>query len=167
MAGKKIRGRKRATLVDTTGNLLHVVVHPAGDDDRDGAEFLLDAKADHLPRLQLIWADQNYGGPAFVEWVREEFKVVLEIIKRAKAHVGFVVLPRRWVVERFFAWRGCYRRLSKDYEFLPESSETWIYLASIHLMLRRLCRAQTDLKPHRANHNRRFRDYVEDLQLTA
>lgn len=166
-AGKKINGRKRSVLVDTEGNLLMPVVHPAGDDDREGAEVILEAKAEHLPRLKVIWADQKYGGKEFLERIEDEFCIEFKIVKRIKDQVGFVVLPRRWVVERFFAWLGFYRRLSKDYEYLPESSETWIYIASIDMMLKRLCRAKTGLKPHRANHDRRFRDYAEDSPLAA
>jgi putative transposase len=153
--------------VDTVGNLLKVVVHPAGDDDREGAEYLLEEKAAALPRLQLIWADQRYGGQEFGEWVQQEFEIVLEIVQKVKDQVGFVLLPRRWVVERFFAWLGNFRRLSKDYEFLPEASESWIYLASIHLMLKRLCRGKSEVKPHRSEYNRRFLDYVEDTSFAA
>lgn len=165
--GKKINGRKRSALGDTRGDLLKAVVHPAGDDDRDGAEFVLDAKAGELPRLKLIWVDQKYSGQEFIAWVKDQFGIVLEIAKRVKDKVGFVVLPRRWVVERFFAWLGNYRRLSKDYEYLPESSESWIYLASIDLMRKRLCRGKSEPKPHRTDHHRRSLDYVEDPPLAV
>jgi putative transposase len=141
--------------------VLAVVVHPAGENDRDGAEFLLDAKAADLPRLMKIWADQQYGGIEFVEWVKAEFGITLEIVKKDKDQAGFVVLPQRWKVERTIAWLGRYRRLSKDYEHLLESSETMVYIASIHLMVRRLCRVTTALKPHRARYGYRYLDYME------
>jgi transposase len=128
-------------LVDTLGLVWMVVVHSAGVQDRDGArlvlERFLERVKDGLKRLELIWADGIYAGE-LVGWVQEKLAVVLEIVKRSDDVAGFVVLPHRWVVERTFAWLGRYRRLSKDYELLPESSETMIYLAMINLMLRRL-----------------------------
>jgi putative transposase len=132
--------------VDTLGLVWMVVVHSAGVQDRDGArlvlERFLERVKDGLKRLELIWADGIYAGD-LVGWVQEKLAVVLEIVKRSDDVAGFVVLPHRWVIERTFAWLGRYRRLSKDYEFLPESSETMIYLAMINLMLRRL-------KPHKS-----------------
>jgi putative transposase len=89
------------------------------------------------PRLSLIWADGNYTGP-LEAWVSEHLDARLEIVKRSDDQSGFQVLPRRWVVERTFAWLGRYRRLAKDYELLPERSEAMIQIAAIHLMLRRL-----------------------------
>jgi putative transposase len=138
-AGKKINGRKRHLLVDTMGLLLMVVVHTANIQDRDGARLLL-AKAKGLfPRLQRIWADGGYAGK-LIGWVLETCGWVLEIIKRNEAVKGFKLLPRRWVVERTFGWLGRNRRLSKDYERLPESSETMVYWAMTRLMVRRLAR---------------------------
>jgi putative transposase len=138
-AGKKIKGRKRHLLVDTMGLVLLVVVHVANIQDRDGARLLL-AKAKCLfPRLQRIWADGGYAGK-LIGWVQETCGWVLEIIKRSAAVKGFKLLPRRWVVERTFGWLGRYRRLSKDYERLPASSEAMVYWAMTGLMVRRLTR---------------------------
>jgi putative transposase len=138
-AGKKVNGRKRHILVDTLGLLLMVVVHAANVQDRDGARLVLERAKGRFPRLQLIWADGGYTGK-LVEWVKSVCRWVLEIVKRSDDGKGFQVLPRRWVVERTFGWLGRYRRLSKDYEGLPESSEAMIYIAMIHLMVRRLTR---------------------------
>lgn len=140
-AGKKIKGRKRHLLVDTMGLVLTVVVHVANIQDRDGARLLL-AKAKGLfPRLQRIWADGGYAGK-LIGWVQEACGWVLEIIKRSDTTKGFKLLPRRWVVERTFGWLGRYRRLSKDYERRPESSEAMVYWAMTRLMVRRLARQQ-------------------------
>jgi putative transposase len=119
--------------------LLTVVVHTADIQDRDGAKLVLDVVRSKLPRLRLIWADGGYAGQ-LIDWVRDCCHWVLDIIKRSDSQRGFVVLPRRWVVERTFAWLGRYRRLSKDYEELPRTSEAMIYGAMIHLMIRRLAR---------------------------
>jgi len=116
-----------------------VVVHAADIQDRDGAKLVLDVVRSKLPRLRLIWADGGYAGQ-LIDWVRDGCHWVLDIIKRSDSQRGFVVLPRRWVVERTFAWLGRYRRLSKDYEELPRTSEAMIYGAMIHLMIRRLAR---------------------------
>jgi putative transposase len=118
---------------------LAVVVHAGDIQDRDGAKLLLSYIADWLPRLQLIWADGGYRG-LLLTWVKETFGWTLEIVRRTEDMVGFEVLPRRWVVERTFAWLGRNRRLSKDYEGLTEVSEAFIYVAMIHLMLKRLAR---------------------------
>lgn len=136
-AGKKVNGRKRHLLVDTLGLLLAVVVHAAALQDRDGAKLVLQKVRRHLPRLQLIWADGGYAG-ALVLWVRQQCGWILQTVLRPVGVKGFVLLPRRWVVERTFAWLGRYRRLSKDYERLPETSETMIYIAMIHRMSRYL-----------------------------
>jgi putative transposase len=88
----------------------------------------------------LIWADGGYAGQAFREWVMEHCGWLVEIIKRSDDAEGFVVLPRRWVVERTFGWLYRFRRLSKDYEVLPETSEAWIYAAMVRIMLQRLAR---------------------------
>jgi len=138
-AGKKVNGRKRHLLVDTLGLVLMVIVHAANIQDRDGARLLLEKVKGRFPRLRLIWADGGYSGK-LVDWVKTVFHWVLEIVKRSDDVKGFQVLPHRWVVERTFGWLGRYRRLSKDYEGLPESSEAMIYIAMIHLMVRRLGR---------------------------
>lgn len=138
MLVSKVKGRKRHILVDTLGHLLKVVVHAADIQDRDGAKFLLIALLPILKlRLLKIWADGGYRG-ALIEWVWQHLKAVLEIVSPPPDQIGFTVLPRRWVVERTFAWFAKYRRLSKDYEQCTYSSEGMIYLASIHTMLKRL-----------------------------
>lgn len=126
-------------MVDTLGLVLAVVVHAASIQDRDGAKLVIALLKDRFPRLKLIWADGGYAGQ-LIKWVASFGNWVLEIVKRSDDQKGFVVLPRRWVVERTFAWLSRYRRLSKDYEFLPESSEAMIYIAMIHIMVRRLAK---------------------------
>jgi putative transposase len=136
-AGKKIKGVKRHILVDTMGLLLIVVVHIASIQDRDGAKLVLEKVPGRFTRLQRIWADGGYRGK-LIKWVKNTCQCVLEIVKRNDELKGFKVLPRRWVVERTFGWLNRYRRLSKDYERLPESSEAMVQVAMIRLMLRRL-----------------------------
>jgi putative transposase len=122
--------------------LLTVVVTAASMPDRDGAKPLLEVLRHQFSRLQLIWADGAYGGELLV-WVwalRPWRKVHLEIVKRPTGVKGFQRLPWRWIVERTFGWLGRYRRLSKDYEYLPRTSEAMIRVAMIHLMIRRLAR---------------------------
>ena len=142
-AGKNINGRKRHILVDTLGLLLAVCVTAASTQDRDGARLLLTVLAHHWTRLRVIWADSSYAGE-LIEWVRElraRRRVKLEIVRRLDAQKGFVVLPKRWIVERTFGWLNRCRRLSKDYEYLTETSEAMIHVAMINLMVRRLaCR---------------------------
>jgi putative transposase len=139
-SGKQIKGRKRHLLVDTLGLVLKAIVLSASLQDRDGAQTLFDKIRGQFPRLQKIWADGAYAGPKLGDWVKAKCHWVLEIIKRSDDVKGFVVLPKRWVVERTFSWLGRNRRLSKDYERLPESSEAFIYIASIRLMTKRLAR---------------------------
>jgi len=139
-AGKKIVGRKRHILVDTMGLILAVVVHSAGIQDRDGAKLVFEKIKRDLPRLELIWADGGYAGK-LVEWVKSECGWVLEIVKRSDDVKGFKLLPHRWVVERTFAWLERFRRMSKDYEFHPKTSELMIYLAMINIMTRHLATA--------------------------
>jgi len=136
-AGKKVNGRKRHLLVDVLGLVLAVVVHPADIQDRDGAKLVLERVRRCLPRLQLIGADGGYAGQ-LVQWVQQRCGWLLQTVLRPVGVKGFVLLPRRWVVERTFAWLGRYRRLSKDYERLSETSETLIYIAMIHRMSRML-----------------------------
>jgi putative transposase len=124
------------------GLLLEVVVHSAGIQDRDGARAVVLKAAPRLPRVELMWADNGYWYGKLEEWLYEEHGWVLEVVMRSKGVVGFQVLPKRWVVERTFAWLGRYRRMSRDYEFWPKTSEAMIYLASSHLMLRRLARSR-------------------------
>lgn len=114
-----------------------MVAHSAGIQDRDGAKLVFMKLLGVFPRLRLIWADGGYAGQ-LVEWVAVFGCWVLEIVRRCDSVKGFVVLPRRWVIERTFGWLMHFRRLSKDYEETTASSETWIYLAMIHIMARRL-----------------------------
>jgi transposase len=123
--------------VDTLGLLLGVLVTTAGLPDADGARWLLAAFAAKFRRLAKLWADHAYAGD-LVGWAQRCFGLDLETVERPAGQRGFVLLPRRWPVERSFAWYGRNRRLSKDYEIDPFYSESWIYLASIQLMLKRL-----------------------------
>lgn len=139
-AGKKIFGRKRHILVDTLGLVLAVVVHSAGNQDRDGAKKVLARLSHSFTRLRKIWADGIYTG-GLAQWVRnlrKRNRIDFEMVKRTDDMKGFVVLPRRWVVERTFPWLSFNRRMSKDYEYLPATSETFIYISMIKLMLGRL-----------------------------
>ena len=114
-----------------------VVVHPASIQDRDGAKAVLLRVRGRLPRLRVISADGGYAGQ-LIGWVKRTCGWLFRTVLRPSA-AGFVLLPRRWVVERTFAWLLRYRRLSRDYEYLVESSEAMIYAAMIHRMVRRLC----------------------------
>lgn len=138
-AGKHVKGRKRHILVDTLGLLMIVAVHSAGISDKEGARQLVQWATYSLPRLFVIYADQAYQG-LWLEWLGKVYTWSMHIIRRAPGTKGFVVLPKRWIVERTFAWLGRYRRLNKDYEYLTCSSEAFVYLAMTHLMLRRLSR---------------------------
>jgi len=117
--------------------ILAVVVHCAGIQDRDGAKRVLAKLRGAFPRLRLIWADSAYAGQ-LIAWVAAFAGWVLQIVKRSDDTQGFVVQPHRWIVERTFGWLSKYRRLAKDYEETCKSSEAWIRLAMIHLMVRRL-----------------------------
>lgn len=128
------------------GLLLLVVVHAASVQDRDGAKLVFAKAKGRWSRLQLIWADGGYAGK-LVDWVKNTYNWVLEIVKRSDDRQGFYVLPRRWVVERTFGWLGRYRRLSKDYEYHTETSEAMIYAAMSHLMVRRLARKRQTSPP--------------------
>jgi putative transposase len=125
-------------MVDTLGLLMLVVVHAASEQDRDGAKYVFWLARAKFGRLALVWADGGYAG-TLVEWVAAFCRFVLEIVRRPEEAKGFVLLRRRWVVERTFGWLGRYKRLSKDYEYLTESSEAMVYAAMINLMLHRLC----------------------------
>jgi putative transposase len=117
--------------------ILSVHVSSASVQDRDGAKALLEPLKDGLPRFAHLWADGSYAGE-LIEWVKKTLGWTLEVVKKPEDQKGFVVLPRRWVVERTLAWLGKYRRLSKDYEVSTSSSEALIYIAMTHRMLRRL-----------------------------
>jgi putative transposase len=139
-AGKKITGRKRHLAVDTLGLVWMAVVHAADWQDHDGACIVLSHLQFWCRRLKVIFADAAYGRNQLPEWVRSTFGWVLQTVLRPVAVEGFVVLPKRWIVERTFSWLARYRRHSKDYERNPETSETFIYIAMINLMSRRLAR---------------------------
>lgn len=142
--GKLVKGRKRHIIVDVMGLLLGVMVHSARIQERRGLKFLLFKIRHRFPRLSLIWADGGYDGQPLQVWMQRWFKWVIEVVKRNQDTKGFEVLPRRWVVERTFAWFGRYRRLSKDYEYLPSTSETMLYIAMINIMLRRLTKSSSN-----------------------
>ena len=116
-----------------------MAVHPANWQDKVSLPLLL-RRVPLFARWELLLVDGGYDSPALVHWCEQLFGIRVEIVRRDPDHPGFQVLPKRWVVERTFAWLGKCRRLSKDYEHLPSTSEQWIYLAMIHLMLKRLSR---------------------------
>ena len=136
-AGKKVTGRKRHILVDTLGLLLSVVVHPADVQDRDGVQAVLRKARRSFPFIERIFADAGYQGPKAAAVVAETGRWRLEIVKRSEAH-KFVVLPKRWIVERTFAWASRYRRLARDFERYARTVAAFFRLAMIRLMLRRL-----------------------------
>ena len=146
-AGKKVTGRKRHLVVDTLGLVLMVVVTAANVQDVHGGQKVLQALFDRIKhskysrwcRLKLIWADGGYRGQLIAE-VKSRFGWALAIVGKLGAQVGFQVLPHRWIVERTFAWLCRNRRLARDYERLPQTSEAFIYIAMIRLMTRRLAR---------------------------
>jgi transposase len=162
--GKLVKGRKRHLLVDTEGLVLRAIVHPANIMDRDGVKLVLHGGVrTQFPRLQHVWLDAGYNGKGKgKDWIEQTLGWTAEIVQHPPRYKkvwlpkdippeqidwskylpppGFRVLPRRWVVERTFAWQSQQRRLSKDYERLCATSEAWIYLAMIRLMVRRLAR---------------------------
>lgn len=134
---KNIKGRKRHLIVDTNGFVLRVLVHAADISESEGGIWLLNEHREALAALDIIRVDQGYKA-MFVEWVEKYTTSTVEVIEKPKDQVGFAVLAKRWVVERTFAWLGRYRQLSKEYDRRPESTEAWIYLASIDILLKRL-----------------------------
>ncbi len=139
-AGKKIKGKKRRILVDTQGLLMHAIVHAADIQDRDGGKLLMATLFGLYPFLLKLYADGGYQGPAFRRAVAKILRSVnVEIVKRSDQAKGFVVLPKRWIVERTFAWLGRCRRLARDWENLNRKALAFLRLASIRLMLRKLC----------------------------
>ena len=138
-AGKKINGRKRHIAVDTLGLLLCVLVTAASVQDRDAARPLLEQLAATYRRIRLVWADGGYAGK-LVDWTRTNLKIVLQIVKRTDDMTGFVVLPRRWVVERTLAWITRHRRCVRDYERLPTHHEAIVRWSIIRITSRRLTR---------------------------
>jgi putative transposase len=136
--------------VDTTGLVLRAVVHPANVSDRDGAYQVLGNLTQRFPTVRHLWVDAGYAGTV-VTWIEQTLGLRVTVVRKPRRWIrapadqepppmptGFQVLPRRWVVERTFAWLGRYRRLSKDYEALPATEEAWIHLAMSSLMLARL-----------------------------
>ncbi|MGH3145368.1 MAG: IS5 family transposase [Rubrobacter sp.] len=165
-AGKQIKGRKRHILVDTEGFLLKVTVHSASVFDRDGIEGLMEGTRELFPRLSHLWLEAGYNGRGKgQDWVERALGLAAQIVRHPPKpryvwvpegeepdwddleargllpKPGFRVLPRRWVVERSFAWMGQNRRMSKDYEGVPESGEAFMYAAMVRLMARRLARS--------------------------
>ena len=139
-AGKKVKGKKRHILVDTLGLLLRVIVHPADIQDRDGGILLLSTLFGLFPFLKKLFADGGYQGPQFEQAVTKILpELHVEIVKRSDQAKGFKILPKRWVVERTFAWLSRCRRLAKDFENLTRIALAFVKLASIRFMLRRLC----------------------------
>jgi transposase len=139
-AAKKVNGKKRHILVDTLGLLLHAIVHPANIQDRDGGVLLLSTLFGMYPFLLKLFADAGYQGPLFADAVAKCLRpLAVEIVKRPAHAKGFEVLPMRWVVERTLAWLNRCRRLAKDFENLTDNALAFLRLASIRLMLRRLC----------------------------
>ena len=139
-AGKKIKGRKRHVVTDTTGMLFALVVHGANVQDRDGAPAVLKSMRHACPRLHHLFADGAYAGPKLRGALDNIGKWTLEIVKRSDHAKGFEVIPKRWVVERTFAWLGRCRRLAKDWDKSIHSSQAWIDIAHIRLTTRRLAR---------------------------
>ncbi|HZD93317.1 MAG TPA: IS5 family transposase [Candidatus Sulfotelmatobacter sp.] len=139
-SGKQIKGRKRHLLVDTLGLVLAVVVTAASVSDPKGAKLLFARLGGSCKKLRRIWVDGTYRGK-LLSWVSDHCWFLLQPVLRSDDMKGFVVLPRRWVVERTFAWLTQCRRLGKDYEVLPASSEAMIYIAMTRLMIRRLAAA--------------------------
>jgi transposase len=139
--GKKIKGRKRHLMVDTLDLVMMVVVTAANVSDQKGARLIftrLAALPERIKRLVRIWVDGTYEGFDFMRWTMDTYRWILETVKRSDDAKGFVLLPKRWVVERTWGWLNWARRLAKDYEVLPETSEAFIYIAMIRIMLRRL-----------------------------
>jgi putative transposase len=162
---KKLSGRKRHVLVDTLGLLLKVVVHLANIQDRQGVQLLLDPLQGVFPRLSKVWVDSGYTGKG-QEWIEQAMGWKVEVVRHPWRPRGMWVvpgmeiapevlalferprrfrhLPRRWVVERTFAWIGRNRRMSKDYAYVPATSEAWVYLSMLRVMLKRLAREQVE-----------------------
>lgn len=140
-AGKKTKGRKRHILTDTIGLPVGMIVHTADVQDRDGAPGLLASVRNAFPWLRHVFADGGYAGDKLKGALENLGDWTIEIVKRSDVAKGFVLLPRRWVVERTLAWLNRNRRLAKDVEATIESSVTWLYIASVKLMSRRLAAA--------------------------
>ena len=135
-----IKGKKRHVLVDTLGLLLHALVTSADVQDRDGGLMVLSTMFRRFPFLKKLFADSAYAGPVFQDGLATVMPgLVTEIVRRSDRAKGFIVLPKRWIVERTIAWLGRCRRLAKDWENLNHNALAFLRLASIRLMLRKLC----------------------------
>jgi transposase len=145
-AGKKINGRKRHIAVDTLGLVLTVIVTAASVQDRDGAHRLLALLRERFSTITLVWADGGYAG-RLASWAHTVLALTVTIVKRSDDTTGFVVLPRRWVVERTFGWLMRYRRLVRDYERRPEHHEAMVLWATIAIMTRQLARTTAGAPP--------------------
>ena len=149
---KKVNGRKRNIVVDTLGLLLAVAVTAANVDDAKAAQEALGRVTEReFPRLRRVWADQKYHNHALYGWVAEHGSYELDVVRRPKDAKGFVLLPKRWVVERTFAWLKRCRRLTVDRERTPRSAESLVRLAMIHLMLKRLSPSKAQPEFHYRN----------------
>ena len=139
-AGKRIKGKKRHVLVDTQGLLMQAIVHPADIQDRDGGLLLLSTSFGLYPSVRKLFADGGYRGPEFKTGVAKLLmEVDVEIVKRSDTAKGFVLLPQRWIVERTIAWLNRCRRLAKDFENRTHKALAFLKLASIRLMIRKIC----------------------------
>lgn len=140
-AGKRIKGRKRHIVTDTSGNMLGAITHPANIQDRDGAPDVIAFTKESFPTLVHIFADGGYAGEKLEAAMQNMDGPTIEIVKRPNDAKGFVVIARRWVVERTFAWIGRCRRLAKDWETTIASSDAWLLIASIRRTTRLIARA--------------------------
>ena len=147
MGEKKVLGRKRHIAVDTQGNLLYSVVHAADVLDRDGLWDVIDGLKERFPTITHVWVDGGYRGCE--DDMADCYRIQLDVVKKHRQQQGFVVLPRRWVVERTFAWFNRYRVLSKEYTHECIYSETFLMLASVHRMLRRCFPNIQEIKPYK------------------
>lgn len=139
-AGKQVKGKKRHVLVDTLGLVLHALVTPANVQDRDGGTVLFTALGERFPLLAKLFADGAYQGPRFAQALaRVRPQLQLDIVTRRDQTTGFVVLPKRWIVERTLAWLNRCRRLAKDFENRLRYALAFVHLAAIRLMVRKLC----------------------------
>jgi putative transposase len=156
-SGKKVHGRKRHIAVDSLGFLLAVVVTAANVDDGRAAQRVFAQMPNReYWRLRVVWGDSKYHNYALYAWLRENRRMYdVEVVNRRPQDEGFVLLPKRWVVERTFAWLGRYRRLSKDYERLCSTSEAMVKISAIHHLLRRLGREGAQQKFHYKRHKRK------------
>lgn len=141
-AGKKITGRKRHLVVDTLGLIIAVCVHAASVQDQDGAKSVLQKARERVKKLLVVFGDSAYGRSGLPEWAKRTCRFKLQTVLRPIESKGFVILPKRWIVERTFAWINRCRRHSKDYERNPESSKAMIEITMIALMLKRLEKLQ-------------------------